>query len=149
MRVVLDTNLLARGIPGRTGPVQVLRSLLHPPHELLVADLLLEELARVLRYPRLRAIHQRSDAEIDDYIVDLQTAAVTVTLRSAPIPQIVLSDPSDDIVLATAVAGQADRIATRDNHLFDPSVQNYCSQFGIRIVDDIELLNELRGTRVP
>ena len=47
MRVVVDTNVLARATPGRNSPArQVLDLLVTPPHVLVASEFLLEELGR-------------------------------------------------------------------------------------------------------
>lgn len=48
--------------------------------------------------------------------------------------------------VAAAVAGAAEVICTRNRHLRHLDVMDFCSQHGIRVVDDIELLNELRAS---
>ena len=149
MRVVLDTNVLARGISARAGPVHALRASLHLPHQHVVSDLLIDELARMLRYPRLLALHRRTDAQIDQYVADVRKFAVMVNLASLPIPKVVPNDPSDDVVIATAIAGHAERIVTRDKHLRTPDVRAYCAAFGVSILDDLEFLAELRGQQSP
>jgi putative PIN family toxin of toxin-antitoxin system len=143
MRAVLDSNILARAVPGRTGPARELLQLLAlPPHVLITSPLLLDELARALAYPRLRAVHGLSDAEIGQYIVDLQ--AVAMLLSTLPTVTAIGSDPDDNAVIAAAIAGQAEVICTRDRHFRNQEVVDFCAQHGVRILDDIELLHELR-----
>jgi predicted nucleic acid-binding protein len=54
------------------------------------------------------------------------------------------SDPQHDGVILTAIAGEADVICTRDAHLLDAETKHDCAQHGIRVLTDIELLEELR-----
>jgi predicted nucleic acid-binding protein len=54
------------------------------------------------------------------------------------------SDPDDNFVVQTGVVGQVNVICTRDRHLLHTNVQAYCAQFGIRVLRDTELLDELR-----
>jgi hypothetical protein len=42
------------------------------------------------------------------------------------------------------VAGNVNVICTRDRHLLHANVQAYCARFGIRVLRDTELLDELR-----
>ena len=51
-------------------------------------------------------------------------------------------------MVATAIVGRADVICTRDRHLRHPEVLAICQANGIRVLSDIELLNELRGPRL-
>jgi predicted nucleic acid-binding protein len=54
MRVVIDSNVLARATPGKTSAArEVLLLLTLAPHMLITAAPLLTELARILQYPRV------------------------------------------------------------------------------------------------
>ena len=54
MRVVVDSNVLARAVHSVGGPAEeVVRQLKKPSHALLVSAFILDELRRVLRYPLL------------------------------------------------------------------------------------------------
>jgi putative PIN family toxin of toxin-antitoxin system len=141
MRVVLDTNILARATPGRNSPAkQVLDALLLLPHVLVSSEFLLDELGRILRYDRVRAIHGLDDLVIDDYIQAIRQASLVVTLTA---PATISTDPDDDPVIATAIEGQADVLCTWDRHFFAESVQQHLSQVGVRVLRDTELLREL------
>ena len=60
-----------------------------------------------------------------------------------------VSDPDDDLVLQTAIAGKADALCSRDA-AFDPeNVQWVCAADGIKLMGDIELLQELRRLANP
>jgi putative PIN family toxin of toxin-antitoxin system len=145
MQVVLDTNILLRAAPGRSGPArQLFESLAQPPHALVTSPPLLEELVRALSYPRLRAIHGLDDAGITAYARGVEAVAIVLPLTT-PAVTAVTNDPDDNAVIAAAIAGQAEVICTRDRHFHDPDVIDFCRQHGIRIVDDVELLRALRS----
>lgn len=55
------------------------------------------------------------------------------------------TDPDDDIVIATAISGNAEVICTRDRHFYSLTVQAACATFGIQIMNEVELLTMLRG----
>ncbi|HQU41516.1 MAG TPA: putative toxin-antitoxin system toxin component, PIN family [Pirellulales bacterium] len=146
MHVVLDTNVLVRAAPGRTGPARELLELVaKPPHVVVSSPPLLDELARALAYPRLRLIHGLDDAGISQYVADVEAVAMVVPLIT-PTVTAIESDPDDNAVIAAAIAGQAEVICTRDRHFRDPRVVHFCASYGIRILDDVELLRELRGS---
>jgi predicted nucleic acid-binding protein len=65
MRVVLDTNILARAVGSRNGPASELFECICAKHTLITSSKLLAELARVLSYDRIRSMHQLSDAAIE------------------------------------------------------------------------------------
>ena len=70
------TSVAWRYRPRRRGHVACQRS----PHVLIGSPFLLSELARVLRYPRMRKLHGLDDAEIDAYVQAIQSAALMVNL---------------------------------------------------------------------
>jgi putative PIN family toxin of toxin-antitoxin system len=143
MRVVLDSNILARATPGKTSAArEALLLASQQPNTLIMAAPLFIELARILQYPRVRALHGLDDAGIQQYLQALQTGSTTVVPVSPP--PITTHDPDDDLVIATALAGKAEVICTRDQHFYDPVVQSACTAHGIRIINDIDLLHELR-----
>ena len=68
MRVVLDTSILVRAHEGATGPArELLLRIVESDHVLVISDEILHELARVLRYPRMIALHGLSEGRIYDY----------------------------------------------------------------------------------
>ena len=82
---------------------------------LLTAPLLLEELARVLEYPRL---HRYYDAGTRARFVALVAALCEIVELPEEVPRI-CRDPDDDWVIACAVAGEADVIVSGDCDLLD------------------------------
>ena len=146
MRVVLDTNILARAVPGASGPArEVLETMAVAPHLLVTAPQLLDELKRVLAYPRLRAIHGLDDPEITQYVRNVEAASLVVPITTFSVTAI-QSDPDDNAVIATAIAGQAEVICTRDQHFRQKNVVDFCAQHGILILDDVELLTVIRAS---
>jgi putative PIN family toxin of toxin-antitoxin system len=143
MRIVLDTNVLARAAGSRTGPAGELFERVAAAHALIVSQELLTELGRVLSYDRLRRVHRLGEADVNEFIESVKGGASLVSLPDPP-PRIVPYDSDDDIVVATAIAGGADTICTRNRHLFHEEVVAYCGQYGIEILDDISLLGALR-----
>ena len=146
MRIVLDTNVLARTTPGLSSAArEVLRLAVISPHVLLLSENMLAELDRVLRYDRLRKLHGLSDDEIDRHVADIRAVCVLVPLPAGPLPSVVTFDPDDDMVIATAMLGKADVICTRDHHLLHADVVAYCRAHAIEILRDVDLLAILRA----
>jgi predicted nucleic acid-binding protein len=59
----------------------------------------------------------------------------------------VVSDPADDPVLYTAADGKADVLCTRNTkHFALPAVQEFCAARGIRVMTDLEVLQDLLPT---
>ena len=143
MRVVLDTNVLVRAAGRAASPAQaVFFSLVDSKHALIVSDYPVDELRRVLLYPRVQRTNHLTPEEAEEHVQDVCLKAATVALPDTITPA-VPHDPADDPIVATAVAGQADVLCTLDRHLRRPEVEAYCGQFGIRILTDVELLAEL------
>jgi uncharacterized protein len=116
VRVVLDTNVLISGlmlpqsIPGKI--VAVWQS---GGFDLALSEPMLEEIARVLSYPKIIKRLQWREAEIAKYISLLRFNADVVeigdTVADAP------RDPNDTPILATLMAGKADCLVTGDEDL--------------------------------
>jgi putative PIN family toxin of toxin-antitoxin system len=141
VRIVFDTNVLARAHHLSHGPArQALVNIFDGPHILIVSQYLLHELDRVLAYPRLLRRSGLTRADILEYLERLAEAATLVD--PAPVPRDVLSDPDDEPILGTALAGRADVLCTRDAHFFEESAQRFCASHGIRLLTDRGLLRE-------
>jgi putative PIN family toxin of toxin-antitoxin system len=146
MRVLLDSNILARAAKGGSGPaVELLRRLILPPHVFISSAFVLSELSRVLRYERLRRVHGLDEEGMDAYVQCLLAAALIVDPPSSAGVGVAL-DSDDNPVLAAAIHGQAEVLCTRDHHLRHPDVVDHCASKGIRVLTDLELLQELRQT---
>lgn len=147
MRLLLDTNILARGAVGPPGPAHALLLLAtHHTHVLVLSPFLIAELVRVLRYDRLRPIHGLSDDEIDQFVDDLVLIAELV---DPPIESGISTDPDDDAVIAAAQAGRAEVLCTLDRHLHAERSRAHCAALGIDVLSDVELLARLRTADKP
>jgi putative PIN family toxin of toxin-antitoxin system len=145
MRAVLDTNILARAAtPGDSPAREVFKRLSQPPHLVILSPFLLSELSLVMRYERVKRLHGLDEEGINNHLIDLQETALMVIPSTGPAAAVVPHDPHDDPVIATGVAGNADVLCTLDRHIRHHDVQAYCAAHGIRVLTDVELLQELR-----
>ena len=81
MRIVLDTAILVRATENSHGPARdLLLNIVARKQDLLLSNEMLYELARVLRYPRLRALYGLSEERIYDFIGFLREVAEIVRL---------------------------------------------------------------------
>jgi len=115
IRAVIDTSILIRALikpQGTVGPV--LQGLRNADYQLLYSEPLLAELTDVLARPRLRAKYGLTTE-------DIATVLSLILLRGEPLVPArridVCRDPTDNMVLEAAVAGQADAIVSGDEDL--------------------------------
>jgi uncharacterized protein len=146
MRIVFDTNILARATGSPSGPASDLFGRTCTDHVLIVSPELLAELTRVLSYDRVRRMHQLNDAGIEEFLASIESGSTVVSLPM-PLPRIVPDDPDDDMIVATAVVGRSDVLCTRNRHLFHQSVVDYCRRHAVEILDDIGLLKKERESK--
>lgn len=119
MRAVLDPNVLIAALLSRDGaPARVLAHWLAGSFELIVSAALLEELARALSYPKLRARVLPHEAE--ELRLLLERCATVVDDVQAPAASLRSEDPGDDYLLALAEAAHA-VLVSGDAHLLSLS----------------------------
>ncbi|MDP2996914.1 MAG: putative toxin-antitoxin system toxin component, PIN family [Bryobacterales bacterium] len=142
MRIVLDTNVPVRSTAKADG---LGRRLLHTistgPHRLIMSPFILDEVARVLAYRRIRSRWGLTDEDIQEHLNLLAAAAEIVD--PVTVDRVVLADPDDDAIVQTALSGRADVLCTRDVHLSHPNVLQFRARHGIRVMDDIDLYRTL------
>ena len=147
MKIVLDTNILVRAHAKARGPARALLQLIaeSTEHVLLLSPFLLQELERVLDYPRVRSVTRLIDEEVAEYLRYLRAKQITEMVFPGPAPRVVPADPEDDPVVHTAVTGAADALCTLNRHFYHPAVIEYCRERGVLIVSDVDVLSVLRG----
>ncbi len=112
MRFVLDTNLLVSGLITAGLPRRLIDSAKAGEFELCTSEVLLAELLDVLSRGKFAARLAQAGLSPQGIVDDLRRLAVVVS--PADVPRVVLTDPDDDHVIAAALAGQADLIASGD-----------------------------------
>lgn len=122
MRIFLDTNVLASAFATRGLCADVLRHVL-AEHELIVGEVVLRELRRVLR-SKLKLPSETIEA-IDGFLREIEV----VPRPKAP-SDLVVRDPEDRWVLASAIAGRVDVLVAGDRDLLAVAARS-----PIRIVD--------------
>ncbi len=115
MRVFLDTNVLVSGFATRGLSADVVR-LLMAEHVLLTGEVVLEETRRVLT--EKFGVPKKKAGEIESL---LRRRHVEPIPNSDP--PVEVRDPDDEIVLASAIAAEAEVLVTGDSDLLDVADQ--------------------------
>lgn len=139
-RVVLDTDIIVTALRSATGGSNaVLREAAHGRITPLVTPALFLEYEAVLKRPEQRIVHGLGLRDIDRFLSALAVACEAVEVSFQWRPQ--LSDANDEMVLETAVNGQADALITHNVRDFAKGAE----RFGLRVLRPGEFLKELRS----
>jgi putative PIN family toxin of toxin-antitoxin system len=111
MRVFLDTNVLVSGFATRGLSADVVRLLL-ADHELLTGEVVLEETRRVLT--EKFGVAKEKANQIERLLRQRHVEPVPDSE-----PPVEVRDPDDEIVLASAIAAEAEILITGDKDLLD------------------------------
>jgi putative PIN family toxin of toxin-antitoxin system len=139
VRIVLDTNVLVSSLITKgTPPDRLYQAWDAGSFDLVTSSAQLAELERVLAYGKLRPYITVDEAEA--LLETIGAAALVV----AELPDVDLSsDPDDNVILATAIAGEADLLVTGDKS----GLLELKSVRGVSIVTPREALERLRSGR--
>jgi putative PIN family toxin of toxin-antitoxin system len=113
VKVVLDTNTVISAIGWDGPPRRILLALRNGRHTLVTSPELLDEVTRVLRYPRLRPLAAQPLLPV---ILAWLHRADHIVLPKERVA-VVSADPADNLVLDAAVAGSAEAVVSGDQHL--------------------------------
>jgi len=136
MRIVIDCNVLISGYLWPGVPNQLLIQLAESSHHLFTSDELLAEFRRVLHYPKITKIITQAGLDTEAILDGYSKRC----LRCYPVPLLtpVCRDPSDDHVLACALAANAELIISGDDDLL--SLQQFQNIPIVMPADAIEWL---------
>lgn len=112
LRAVLDTNVIVSALLHRGPTSQLLEAWQRRRFVPLVSRGLVEEYLRVLAYPKFRLAVEEVTVLVEHQVLPY---AKVVTVRE--VPPVIAADPSDDLLLACAVAGHARYLVSGDHHL--------------------------------
>ena len=106
---------------------------------LYTAEEILQEIRGVLLEKEyIRNRYQYSDADVEIFVSRLREKSIIVS--QMPDLRVIERDPKDDMVIACAVAAQADYIISRDLDLLDMKIYQ-----GIQIVSPENFIHFLRS----
>ena len=144
LRVVLDTHVVLSALVfggGQAG--QLRRAWQAGAFVPLVSAVTVQELVRVLAYPKFALAR----AEQDELLADFLPYAQTVRIPQPPPPVPDCRDPLDVPFLQLAVAGQAQRLVSGDKDLLAVA-QAFHQATGCRITTLSALLSEIAAGEV-
>ena len=144
MKIVLDTTILVRANERSQGLArELLTNIVESEHRLLLSNEMLHELAKVLRYPRLREFYGLTEDMVFEYVKFLRRCSEIVTLD--PLLIVPIRDVNDIIVMQTAIIGEADILCTKDEDFFEDPASEYLRKMEVAVLDDITLMHRLRA----
>jgi putative PIN family toxin of toxin-antitoxin system len=146
MRAGVDTNVWVSGILNPHGhPAEIRRALERDEFVLVTSQPLLDELADVLARPRMVSKYGVTAVDIAQLQALLMAKAELVEVNGT---LQLCRDPDDDVVLETAVNGQADALVTRDEDMSrDLDLIALLEARNIRVLTVQRFLGELESAR--
>ncbi len=148
MIVVVDTNVWVSSFINRNGYPATLRAAwLAGRFSIAVSPPLLDELAEVMRRPRLRRFHKASDEQLETFLNQLVATALFVETTG----QVRLCrDPKDDFVLETAILSGANYLVSRDDDIKrDPDLALHLVRAGVQAISVHKFLDMLAMSDNP
>ena len=121
---VLDANVVVSAVLSPAGtPANVLKAWRAERFGLVLSLAILEEIYRVLHYPKIAVRHQWSEAQIRTF-VDLLASQAVLTPGILNL-SVIADDPADDRYLECAMEGHADFLVTGDRLLLNLGVYQH------------------------
>jgi putative PIN family toxin of toxin-antitoxin system len=139
-RIVLDTDVLVAAVRSERGASRVLlTAALARRYPMLASVPLMLEYESVLTRSEHLAAAGISAADVEILLDAI--ALVVVPIRISFLWRPVLSDSGDDLVLETAVNGQADAVVTFNRRHFEPAA----ARFGLEILPPADAVRRLEN----
>lgn len=139
LKAVLDANILVSAVLRPQGvPAQILRAWRQGQCHVVTCEQILAEAAEVLALPRIRRRYPLTDEHVARLLTTFRRQADFVSV--ATVQPVVKADADDDVILACALKGQVDCIATGDRHLLNLGVYE-----GIPVLSPRQFLDSLKA----
>lgn len=118
MKVVLDANIFVSSLVNTQGnPKRIMSAWEEGAFDLLVSVPILEEVGRVLRYPRIAKRHKQDEQAVQRFLELVKNEAILIEPKERL--GVVSEDESDNRYLECALEGKAQYLVSGDNHLLD------------------------------
>lgn len=131
-KVLLDTNILISALGWESKPKEIFQKCIEGKLELVTSPEQIVELKKVLDYPKFNLTEKQKEIFIAIILEIATIAEITGKIK------IILEDPDDDIIIESAVVGNANYIITGDSHLL--KLKKFA---GISIITAAEFLNSI------
>ena len=120
MKVVLDTNVWISGLllPSSLAG-KILSDWDAARFSVVTSPFILDELKKVLRYPKIRKRIQWSETKVEQYVTTLQFLTDYFLFDEKSCVATVPKDINDTAILHTLILSQADYLITGDSDLLD------------------------------
>ncbi|MCS7065871.1 MAG: putative toxin-antitoxin system toxin component, PIN family [Fimbriimonadales bacterium] len=144
MRAVIDTNIWVSALLNPSGyPARLLEAYRQQRFIVVLSRALMDELIAVLQRPRLTKRFQIQPEDVHELTALLQARSLWVEIRGE---LRLCRDPRDNLVLETAIQGQAQFLVSRDDDLKrDLALIEHLQSHGVRIVSVQQFLNILES----
>jgi hypothetical protein len=136
-RLVIDTNLTISAFIWGGLPLQVYDQAVSRRIPILTSQAMLDELERTLRKAKFTRYLQARNITVESILSHV--AALTESVTPAIIPNLVVRDPKDQIIVAAAVGGDATHLISGDKDL--TSLGNYQLTTILTAAEFLVLLN--------
>ncbi len=140
LRIVFDTSVIVSALRSADGASNtLLRLVANEDVRPMVGVSLFLEYEAVLKRPEQRLVHGLNLLEIDEFLSAFASASEAIEVNFQWRPQ--LPDPNDEMVLETAVNGNADFLVSHNLRDFAKAAP----KFGLNVITPGALLKEIKS----
>ena len=115
MRVVIDTNVWLSALLWGGQPSLIIQPIEQKQIQAISSENILTELTDILQKPKLQKRLDRLKITADEIVIIAKRLMTLVVIEDVIIPE--LRDPKDQMVLATAISGNAQIVISGDKDL--------------------------------
>jgi putative PIN family toxin of toxin-antitoxin system len=116
LKIVLDTNVWVSALIWGGKPAAIIEAAEQRTINIFVSEPVIEEISRVLSYPKIEKIYQHQLTRqhlMEQVLKNANFVEVTTDLK------VIKEHPADDKILECAVSAKADYIVSGDKHLLN------------------------------
>jgi len=142
--VLIDTNVWVSAFINRKGyPARVKDAWVHGRFEVILSVPLLQEINDMLHRPRIKEKYRISEDEIARFLELLLRRAILVTVSGQ---MKLCRDERDNVVLETAINGQAEYLVSRDDDIKgDTELIQQMRASGVQVLTVSQFLQKLEA----